>query len=210
MNLSLGIFDLFATAIPGSLYLLASVYLGIRWDWIDPDDLADLDTAFAIGGTVLGSYLLGHVFAPLFRQAIEMVPLWRKGPDAARLEFVARNPDLAGRSFVELNPFTLLAGLRQHSNDAAAEVDRSRAIGLMLRSASPAFLVGALIAGTDGMCGGSWVVGLSLAAVLVVMAGLSLREGRKFGHWALIHTFECAAWIPGGDDLAHHAPVADG
>jgi hypothetical protein len=206
MNLSLGIFDLFATAIPGSLYLLATVYLGIRWDWIDPDELADLDTAFAIGGTVLGSYLLGHVFAPLFRQAIEMVPLWRQGPDAARREFVARNPDLAGRSFVELNPFTLLAGLRQHSNDAAAEVDRSRAIGLMLRSASPAFLVGAAIAGTEGLCGGSWEVGLGIALLLVVMAGLSLREGRKFGHWALIHTFECAAWIPGVDELAHHAP----
>lgn len=206
MNLSLGIFDLFATAIPGSLYLLATVYLGVRWDWVDPDDLADIDTAFAIGGTVLGSYLLGHVFAPLLRQAVEMVPLWRQEPDAARREFVARNPDLAGRNFVGLNPFTLLAGLRQHANDAASEVDRSRAIGLMLRSASPAFLVGAAIAGTEGICGGSWLIGLTTGIVLVVMAGLSLREGRKFGHWALIHTFECAAWLPGADELAHHSP----
>ena len=207
MNLSLGIFDLFATAIPGSLYLLATVYLGTRWGWVDRDDLADLDTTFAIGGAVIGSYLLGHVFAPVLRQAIEMVPLWRQGPDAARREFLARNPDLAGRSFVDLNPFTLLAGLRQHSNDAAAEVDRSRAIGLMLRSACPAFVLGAVIALGEAMCG-EWSAGLAAAVLLLAMAGLSLREGRKFGHWALIHTFECAAWIPGVDDLALHAPGA--
>lgn len=206
MNLSLGIFDLFATAIPGSLYLLGTLYLGIRWGWLEAEDLADLDTAFAVGGTVVGSYLLGHVFAPLLRQAIEMVPLWRQGPDAARREFLARNPDLAGRSFVDHNPFTLLAGLRQHSNDAAAEVDRSRAIGLMLRSACPAFVIGAGIAATDGMCGGKWVPGLVVGLALLTMAGLALREGRKFGHWALIHTFECAAWIPGVDELALHAP----
>lgn len=206
MNLSLGIFDLFATAIPGSLYLLATLWLSVRWGWVDIEDLAAIDTAFAIGGTVLGSYLLGHVFAPVLRQAIEMVPLWRQGPDAARREFLARNPDLAGRSFVDLNPFTLLAGLRQHSGDAAAEVDRSRAIGLMLRSTGPAFLVGALIALAEGVCSGEWSVGLTAASLLVAMAGLSLREGRKFGHWALIHTFECAAWIPGVDELALHAP----
>jgi hypothetical protein len=206
MNLSLGIFDLFATAIPGSLYLVGALYLGIRWDWIDGGDLADLDTAFAIGGTVVGSYLLGHVFAPLLRQAIEMVPLWRQGPDAARREFLARNPDLAGRSFVELNPFTLLAGLRQHSNDAAAEVDRSRAIGLMLRSTSPAFVVGAVIAATEGVCGGEWVPGLVVGVALLAMSGLALREGRKFSHWALIHTYECAAWIPGVDELTLHSP----
>ena len=206
MNLSLGIFDLFATAIPGSLYLLTALYLGIHCEWVDADDLAELDTTFAVIGAALGSYLLGHVFAPIMRQAIEMVPLWRQGPDAARREFQARNPDLAGRSFIELNPFTLLAGLRQHSNDAAAEVDRSRAIGLMLRSACPAFVIGAGIAATEGVCGGRWVPGLVVGLALLGMAGLALREGRKFGHWALIHTFECAAWIPGVDDLALHSP----
>jgi hypothetical protein len=206
MNLSLGIFDLFATAIPGSLYLLTALYLGVHCDWVDADELADLDTTFAVIGAALGSYLLGHVFAPILRQAIEMVPLWRQTPDAARRDFVTRNPDLAERSFVGLNPFTLLAGLRQHSSDAASEVDRSRAIGLMLRSSSPAFVLAACISLVEAAKGDEWPGGVPVAVLLLVMAGLSLREGRKFGHWALIHTFECAAWIPGVDDLALHAP----
>jgi hypothetical protein len=147
------------------------------------------------------------VFAPILRQAVEMVPLWRQSPDAARREFVARNPDLADRGFVDLNPFTLLAGLRQHSSEAAAEVDRSRAIGLMLRSTSPAFVLGVVIALVEAACG-EWSEGLAAAALLLAMAGLSLREGRKFGHWALIHTFECAAWLPGVDDLTLHSPDA--
>jgi hypothetical protein len=76
----------------------------------------------------------------------------------------------------------------------------------MLRSASPAFAIGAVIAATDGLCGGEWAPGIVVGLALLGMAGLALREGRKFGHWALIHTFECAAWLPGVDDLAVHSP----
>jgi hypothetical protein len=201
MNLSLGIFDLFATAIPGSLYLLAGLYVSVQAGWVEPEDLGGVDTTFALAGSVVGSYLLGQVFAPILRQVLEMVPLWRQGPEAARRDFTGRNPEIGQRRFVEVDPFTLLAGLRQHSGEAASEVDRARAIGIMLRSSSPAFFVGAVIAAVQAVCHDHYLAGSAAALVLLGMSALSLREGRKFSHWALIHTYECAAWIPGVDEV---------
>lgn len=194
MNLSLGIYDVFANAIPGSLYLLATVYVGIRFGWIDLADLTGLDTAFALTGAVLASYLLGQVLGSSLRLVVERLPLWRGSAEDVRTEFRRRNPTLADRPFVQADQYTLLAGLRQRSPEAAIEVDRSRAAGIMLRSASPAFLTGAAIAFVEAIVSGrSAAVAAGLA--LAVLAVLSLHEGHKRSRWAHIHTLECAVWM---------------
>lgn len=203
MNLSLGIYDVFANAIPGALYLVVIVYVAVRFGWIDMADLAGLDTTFAFVGAVVASYLLGQVLGSNLRWLAERVPLWRTSTAQVRAEFRRRNPTVAGRLFVEADHFTLLAGLRQRSPEAAVEVDRSRAAGIMLRGASPAFLIGAMIAFVEA------VVGNRMAAIasgvgLAVLAGLALYEGHKRSRWAQLHTFECAVWMPDVD--VHLAP----
>jgi hypothetical protein len=35
MNISLGIFDVFANAVPGSLYVLLTLYASVRLGWVD-------------------------------------------------------------------------------------------------------------------------------------------------------------------------------
>lgn len=79
MNQSFGIFDVFVNAIPGSLYLLAAAYLGLRFGWFDLDDLDALNTTFAVTGTLLVSYLLGHLAAPHALRLVERAPL--QSPD---------------------------------------------------------------------------------------------------------------------------------
>lgn len=83
MNLSLGVYDIFATAIPGSLYLLAGVYVSIRFGWLDADDLLGIDTTVAIIGVVLASYLLGQILGPGLRKLVEQVPWWRASSEPA-------------------------------------------------------------------------------------------------------------------------------
>lgn len=195
MNLSLGVFDIFANAIPGSLYLLAGVYVSIRFGWLDTDQIAGLDTTVAIIGALVVSYLLGQILAPGLRKLIEQVPLWQHPPGAVRREFMARNPALAARPFVNVDPMTLLAALRQESPDTAVDVDRSRATGIMLRSASPAFLAGTAIALVEAVAVRR-LSAVAAALALAVLAVLALREGRKFSRWAHHYTLECAAWLP--------------
>lgn len=201
MNLSLSIYDVFANAVPGSLYLVVIIYVGVRFGWIDLVDLAGLDTTFALVGAVVASYLLGQVASSTFRRVFERVPLlgsWGRTTKELREEFRRRNPTLADRPFIDADVYTLLAGLRQVSPEAASEVDRSRAAGIMLRSASPAFLIGAVIAVIEAVTGDGMaaaVAGLGLLA----LAGLSLYEGQIRASWARMHTFECAVWMPDVD-----------
>lgn len=198
MNLSLSIYDVFANAVPGSLYLALTIYLGVRFGWIDLADLAGLDTTFALVGAVVASYLLGQVAASTMRRLIERFPLWGRPTAEVRERFRRRNPTVADRPFVDADVYTLLAGLRQVSPEAATEVDRSRAAGIMLRSACPAFLIGAVIAFVEAVAGGE--AGAAVAGVgLVALAGLSLYEGQIRSTWARMHTFECAVWMPDVD-----------
>ena len=195
MNLSIGIFDLFTNAIPGSIYLVATIYVAVRLGWVDVDDLVGLDTTVALIGATLAAYLLGQIVAPTLRRLAERLHPWNAALDAQRDEFCRRNPTMVGRAFLDADVFTLLAGIRQVSPEAASEVDRPRAQGLMLRSASPAFLIGALIAVVEAI-GQGRLVAVVAAAGLLALAALSMYEGHKRTRWAHIHTYECAAWLP--------------
>lgn len=198
MNRSFGIFDVFATAIPGSLYLLEAVYVAVRFGWLDLDELSDVNATLSVTVAVLTSYLLGHLLAPAVLNLANRLPPWRPTPqdtvDAARGEFVRRNPTLANRGFLYAHGLTLVAGLRQRAPDAASSVDRNRATGLMLRMASPAFLVAAIISVGEVVAGRFLAVAATFG--LVVASGLALREGRKFARWTLFATWENAAWLP--------------
>ena len=44
MNISLGIFDVFANAVPGSLYVLLTLYASVRLGWVDLADVTGLNT----------------------------------------------------------------------------------------------------------------------------------------------------------------------
>jgi hypothetical protein len=61
MNLTLSVFDLFAYAIPGSLYLSVLVYLLNRNGWVDLSAATNLNTAVLLVSAALASYLAGHI-----------------------------------------------------------------------------------------------------------------------------------------------------
>lgn len=206
MNVSLSIYDVFATAVPGSLYLAVTIYLGVRFGWVEWADLADIDTTFALVGAVLASYLLGQSAGAVLRRQVERLGWWRTSTATVRAEFRRRNPTVADRPFLDADVFTLLAGIRQVSSEAAMEVDRARAVGIMLRSASPAFLIGGAIALVEGVFGGH-AAGLGACLGLLALAGLSFYEGQVRGRWAQMHTYECAVWLPDAD--ARLAPAGD-
>jgi hypothetical protein len=112
MSASFGIFDVFANAIPGSLYVTIAVYLSDRFGWFDAGNLGDLDSALLALIVVTASYLAGHIFAGPSRFILDRVPRWRRSHDDIRQEFKARNPSLAREPFIEADVYTLLAGLR--------------------------------------------------------------------------------------------------
>ena len=198
MNLSLGIYDVFANAVPGALYLVLGLYLGVRFGWVTADELAGLDSTIAVLGALVASYLLGQVVGSGMRWLVDRTGLWGTSTSDIRADFRRRNPTVAHRGFIDADPFTLLAGLRQVSPEAAVEVDRSRATGIMMRAACPAFLLGAAVAVAEAVAQGEPTLVLG-GAGLVALAAMSFYEGQKRSRWARTHTYECALWMPDVD-----------
>lgn len=65
MNFTLGLFDLFAYAIPGSIYLAIFVYSAQTLDWIDLAQVSNISSIFIIVAIAIASFLLGHITYPL-------------------------------------------------------------------------------------------------------------------------------------------------
>ena len=89
-------------------------------------------------------------------------------------EFLDNNPGQKGQSFLELSHYTLLAGLRQYSPDAAA--CRFRATSHMLRSSSVALGLAAALALVEAAVGPESGKAIVSALVLLAVAGAAIVQ----------------------------------
>src|SRR3712207_2105489 len=71
----------------------------------------------------------------------------------AKEEFLRRNTHASPRRFLQVDPFTLLAALEAEDNEAAAEVSRLRATGLMLSRSVRALALGVATAFVETFTG---------------------------------------------------------
>ena len=149
MALILGVFDLLAYAVPGSLYLATFAYVSHRAGWIDAPSLLGLPVTAAAhrrGGRRVPDR--GRPPSPAREPRRSAQPL-RFDRDCRRRpgrSSSGRNAIAAPRRFLQLDPFTLLAALEVDDSEAAAEVSRLRATGLMLSRSVPALALGAVTA----------------------------------------------------------------
>jgi hypothetical protein len=97
MSVSLGIFDVFASAVPGSLYVAIALYLSNRFGWFDVTRLGDVDTTILLVGFVVLSYVAGQVLGPAGRAATDRIPGWRITEEDTRASVHPPQPR-AGRS----------------------------------------------------------------------------------------------------------------
>jgi hypothetical protein len=147
MAILLGIFDLLAFAIPGSLYLTAFAYVSHRAGWIDVPSFLQLPSLLLLIAVAIAAFLIGQAAHPLGSLVDRINPFGAIDlSDEARDDFLRRNPSATERRFLQEDPLTLLAALEVHDREAAADVFRLRAVGLMLSRAVPALGLGTLIA----------------------------------------------------------------
>jgi hypothetical protein len=199
MNITLGVYDLFAYAAPGSLYLALVIYVADRLSWVDPLRLLQSNTAVVIiSGTIL-SYLLGHITYRL-GYILSRAYGHDKNLDDAVREFVERVPTAKSRLFLHANRAVLQAAVELHNLGAAAEIGRLRAVGLMLRNSAPVFVLGTIIELADAVTGTHIIVAVCCIVIFPIVAIGCLYQSATMRHWANMKTFELAYWIP---DIDH-------
>ncbi|WP_340681549.1 hypothetical protein LCL61_22655 [Amycolatopsis coloradensis] len=198
MNFAIGVFDLFAYTIPGALYVAFFGYLGTKLHILTAASIGGVPTVVLVVVIVLLSFLLGYLAYPL-GEALERIVPRRRSRDAAK-EFVRRMPAAKDRPFLKENPHLLLCALQLQDKEVAADVSRVRASGLMVRNCAPPLLFGAVAAIVEIFAGKRPFIAAGIA-VLLVFASLTLvTQGRKFGLWAGMKTFELCFWLPDIDE----------
>lgn len=191
-----GIFDVFAYAVPGALYLSLVLYVLARTEHIDLAQLLTANTVLATIGVLLASYLLGHI-TYLPRLLLDRwTQRWLRVRPDSREVFTRRVPRAADRELLRTDVFLLLRAIELEAADAATEINRLRAGGIALRNSGYALMLAGVIAVVE--IGASSQHALAVAgAVLLPAAGVSaLRAGFVQGHWAAIRTYEIAYWLP--------------
>lgn len=196
MRVSVGIFDVFTYAIPGSLYLAFGFYIAVRLDWIEVGRLADVPVILLIGGIVIISYLLGH-FTYVFGSLVDRVfPFWRRTGDDARREFLRRVPAAQGRAYVRADGSVILSGIEMRDKEAAQEISRLRATGLMVRNCCVPLLAGCVAAVVEAFIGADEPVAIVCAVLLGLSGVAASRDNQILRHWASLKTLETAFWMP--------------
>lgn len=199
MNITLGVYDLFAYAVPGSLYLALVTYIAERLAWIDPLRILQSNTTLVIISVGVLSYLLGYITYEL-GYLLSRAYGRDKSIDDARREFVERVPAADVRPFLRANRSVIQAAVEFHDGMASVEIGRLRATGLMLRNSAPVFVLGAVVEIADA-ASGSHPVAAGCCIVLFALAAVGcLSQSAKMRHWANMKTFELAYWVPGIDD----------
>ncbi|MBO2448551.1 hypothetical protein J4573_15720 [Actinomadura barringtoniae] len=201
MRLSLGIFDVFTYAIPGSLYLAFGLYVGARMDWIDPGKLDDVPTLLLAGGIVVISYVIGHLTYLAGTIVDRVFPFWVKTSAHARRRFLDKMPQAADRPFMNVSATVLLTAIERYDKDAALEVLRLRAAGLMVRNCFPPFLAGCVAAIVEAVGDHHRPTAIVCAVLLGLAALVSVPENQKLRDWANHKTLEACFWTPEIDEV---------
>jgi hypothetical protein len=200
MNFTLGIFDLFACAVPGSLYLALFVYVAQVSDWIDVTQAGNISSVLLIVVIAIVSFLLGHITYPLVEMIERVFRLQRLRALDAKRDFVAKCPASANRSFLHADPFVLLAAAELHDKEVAAEISRLRATGLMLRNSSLALVFAAITAFFQLTLGGYRRPAIICVIMFLLATVGSYWHGETLSHWANTKTLEICSLLPGIDD----------
>jgi hypothetical protein len=195
MAFVLGLLDLLAYAIPGSLYLTVFGYVSHRAGWIDAPALLEIPSLLLLVALTVAAFLTGQASQPLGGLVDRINPFRSVGrTEEARDEFLRRNAGAAPRRFLQVDPFTLLAALEADDSEAAAEVSRLRATGLMLSRSVPALVLGAATALVETATGGVPLFAALTALVLAGIAAGCLYQSAAFRRWAIVRTYELSYW----------------
>jgi hypothetical protein len=201
LSLSLGLFDVFTYMVPGSLYLSILLFLTDSRHLIHFQSFVGVPSIVLIVGLLIASYLLGWASEPLAEALTRAVQFRAASNDElARKAFAESTPGAVGRPFAQADIYLLLAAAEIHAQDAATEISRLRATGLMLRNCSVPFLAACALAVFEATTGHDTPVSAT-AAVLFAAAAISvLRAGRRVRRWAISKTLQICYWIPEIDE----------
>jgi hypothetical protein len=198
MSISLGIYDLFANAIPGLFYLfvfneIAKVYGVTPIDWTSIDNLGGI---ILVG---LVAYVVGHIMDfisyRLWFRVFNKKRHWEVGYE----NFVNNYPELKTK-FNPTQVSLLLNIIRYENLEVTNEIERDKVISIMLRNVSFASILFALLELFLTFWHGFSLPDLLAVILAVIVSYAAFRRSNHFNIRYYEQVYEYAA-IRGKDIL---------
>jgi hypothetical protein len=185
----------------GSLYLALLAYISDRLGWLSFGGVSHLNTTLLLIGVALASYLLGHITYELASRIENVLPSWKRGLPDAKQDFPERVPGPKAESLVQVDSYLLQAALEVRAKEAATEISRIRAVGLMLRNSAPALILAFMVSLAELIVGANRPLAACSLVLFLLAAFAAMRHGWRLRQWAIIMTLERSFWIEGIDDV---------
>lgn len=187
MSIQFGVYDFFAYAMPGGLYLLSFIYIYASFVGIKFDLLSNLSIVQILIVTVFG-YIFGlvidriaifwyRIFEP--KQLAEVV-FEKLKEDYPNLEFNFRGKDWA----------VLIAYLQREKIETTSEIHRFNAIHIMMKNASFNFIILAVAEIILFFNNGFDLLYLIIGVSLIIASIISARQAVRFNKWFFKSNFE--------------------
>lgn len=198
MSLSLGVWDVFAYAVPGSLYLAFGAFVAARLGWVAIGPVLHAPTVVLVGGIAVSSYVLGLVTYPLGAILDRRLP-GRPRAAQARAEFAHRTPAARDRAFLQTDMALLRAAVEIYEKDSSLEIARLGAIRIMIRNCAVPLAAASLACACAAIAGGNRVLSATASLATAAAATAAIWQARRFRHWWYMKTLETCYWIPAID-----------
>ena len=189
MNIRLGIYDIFATIIPGGFYLITMIEFAklvgwIKFDWLSLQEFGILPSLIL----VLAAYIIGTA-------TDRIGSLWHrifKKPGAGQRaveSFKALHSDRWKIDFEEKDWAILRTYIYIHNPNVADDADRFNASSMMLRNISLGLFLLALTEVIRLAITGNWII-VALIAVLLFLSYQTAIRARTLRDWFYSSIFE--------------------
>lgn len=198
MSLSLGVWDVFAYAVPGSLYLTFAAFIAARLGWVAIGPVLHTPTLLLAGGIAVSSYVLGLVTYPLGAVADRWLPGASRAAQA-RAEFAERTPAARDRAFLQADMALLRAAVEIHDKDSSLEISRLGAVRIMIRNCSVPLAAASIACACTAIAGGNRILSVTSSLTMAAAAAAAIWQTRRFRHWWYMKTLETCYWIPAID-----------
>jgi hypothetical protein len=181
MSISLGLYDLFANAVPGLLYLYVLNEFG-RLFGFPGIDFSKIENTAQVLGIVFLSFILGHVFNAVTYRFWFKVWVRRNNGEFALKRLQTRYPDK--HIDFEKRDAELLIALIQHQDIKISEkIETSRVNAIMMRNISFGFFLHGLLYCVKMLVGGFTMISLVMIVGSVILSGFALFRGADYDQW---------------------------
>lgn len=181
MSISLGIYDIFANAIPGLFYLFVFNEIA-RASGFRAVDLASIDNLGLIVVVGLAAYVAGHILDYVcVRWWFRL--FYRQSHSVSGLESLSKNyPDIKIK-FKPSEASLLLSVLRHEKLDVANEIERNKVICILLRNISFASVLFACLELFLTFQYGFSLPDLVATIIAVMVSYIAIRRSDIFNTW---------------------------